>query len=74
MQSPNIADSFEFGDYNGMSAVLGQVLGIYTDNRDETGGTAESVDVYVAGTPLASWIFGDGFESGDTGQWSATVP
>lgn len=53
--SPNIADSFELGDYNGLDVVMNDLITIFTDNRDESGGTAESVDVYaaglVAGTP-----------------------
>ncbi|HVF35016.1 MAG TPA: PKD domain-containing protein, partial [Candidatus Saccharimonadia bacterium] len=47
--SKNITDTFEWGDYNGMDMVLNDIMAIYTDNRDETGGTAESVDVYVKG-------------------------
>ena len=47
--SPNISDSFEFGDYNGMDMVLDQVIAIYTDNRDEAGGSAQSKDAYAAG-------------------------
>jgi PKD repeat protein len=47
--SKNITDSFEWGDYNGMDMVMNDIMAIYTDNRDETGGTAESVDVYVKG-------------------------
>lgn len=52
--SPNITDSFEFGDYNGADIVLDQLIGIWTDNRDESGGTAQSVDVYAAGIPPGS--------------------
>ncbi len=47
--SVNITDSFEWGDYNGMDMVLNDIMAIYTDNRDESGGTAQSVDVYVKG-------------------------
>ncbi|MDZ4811465.1 MAG: PKD domain-containing protein [Pseudomonadota bacterium] len=47
--SKNIGDSFEWGDYNGMDMQLNDIMAIYTDNRDETGGTAESVDAYVKG-------------------------
>ncbi len=46
--SPNINDSFEWGDYNGMDLVLDNIISIYTDNRDETGGSAQSIDVYAA--------------------------
>ncbi|MEM8996105.1 MAG: DNRLRE domain-containing protein [Acidobacteriota bacterium] len=47
--SPNIADSFEWGDYNGLDAVLSDVIAIYTDNRSETGGGGDSIDIYAAG-------------------------
>jgi len=50
-QSPNIGDSFEFGDYNGLDAVMSDLIAIYTDNRNEGGGGADSVDVYAAGIP-----------------------
>ena len=48
-QSPNIADSFEFGDYNNLDIVLNDLISVYTDNRDESGGSGDSVDVYAAG-------------------------
>ncbi len=51
-QSPNIADGFEFGDYNGMDIVLQDLIAIYTDNRNEGGGGGDSVDVYAAGIPV----------------------
>lgn len=49
VQSPNITDGFEWGDYNGLDIVLQNLIAIYTDNRDESGGTAQSVDVYGIG-------------------------
>ncbi len=51
-QSPNIADSFEFGDYNGLDIVMSDLIAIYTDNRAEGGGGGDSVDVYAAGIPV----------------------
>ncbi len=51
-QSPNIGDSFEYGDYNGLDAVLSDLIAIYTDNRNEGGGGGDSVDVYAAGIPV----------------------
>ena len=51
--SRNIINAFEFGDYNGLDIVGNQLLGSFTDNRDESGGTAQSVDVYAAGRVLA---------------------
>ncbi|MCP3962004.1 MAG: exo-alpha-sialidase [bacterium] len=51
-QSPNIGDSFEFGDYNGMDIVMQDMVAIYTDNRNEGGGGGDSVDVYAAGIPV----------------------
>ncbi len=47
--SPNINDSFEFGDYNGLAATLDSVIAVYTDNRQEQGGGGDSVDVYASG-------------------------
>lgn len=47
--SPNIADGFEFGDYNGLDIVGNDLIAIFTDNRSETGGTGDSIDVYGAG-------------------------
>jgi PKD repeat protein len=47
--SRNISDTFEWGDYNGMDAAINDIMAIYTDNRDESGGTAQSVDVYTIG-------------------------
>ena len=52
VQSPNIADSFEFGDYNGLDAGSLGLLSIFTDNRDESDGSGNSVDVYTASTLL----------------------
>ena len=48
-QSPNIGDSFEFGDYNGLDVVMNDLIAIYTDNRNEGGGGGDSIDVYAAG-------------------------
>jgi hypothetical protein len=56
--SPSINDSFEFGDYNGLDAVLDSVIAIFTDNRDESGGSAKSVDVYASG--IAAPVSGAG--------------
>jgi len=50
--SPEIEDGFEFGDYNGLDSVLDNIIAIYTDNRNEGGGGADSVDVYALGVPL----------------------
>jgi hypothetical protein len=72
-QSPNITDSFEFGDYNNLDILMASAIAIYTDNRHESGGTGNSVDVYAAGVDLST-LFADGFESGDTTAWSATIP
>ena len=47
--SPNIADGFEYGDYNGLSMVMNDLMAIYTDNRSESGGGGDSIDVYSAG-------------------------
>jgi hypothetical protein len=47
--SPDIGDTFEFGDYNGLAATMDGVIAIFTDNRNEAGGGADSVDIYAAG-------------------------
>jgi hypothetical protein len=53
--SLNISDGFEWGDYNGLDVVMNDLITIFTDNRSESGGSGDSVDVYaaglVAGTP-----------------------
>lgn len=60
-QSPNLSDGFEFGDYNGLDIVASNLIAIYTDNRDESGGTAASKDAYGIGiTPGSSGSGGAG--------------
>ncbi|MEM8960326.1 MAG: sialidase family protein [Acidobacteriota bacterium] len=74
--SPRVTtSSFEFGDYNGLHIVDGNLIGVFTDNRDENGGSAQSRDIYAAGVTGLSLeeIFADSFESGDTTAWSSTV-
>ena len=46
--SPNITDTFEFGDYNGLDAAANQLVAVWTDNRDEDGGGGNDIDVYAA--------------------------
>ncbi|MEO0425219.1 MAG: hypothetical protein AAF184_22980, partial [Pseudomonadota bacterium] len=50
--SPKINDGFEFGDYNGLAVTMDNIIAIFTDNRSETGGGGNSVDIYVAGTAV----------------------
>ncbi|MEM8932881.1 MAG: sialidase family protein [Acidobacteriota bacterium] len=67
-------DDFEWGDYNGMDLVMNQLIGIYTDNRNEGGGGGDSVDAYVVGTVTfgdLTTIFSDGFDLGNTDAWSS---
>jgi Bacterial Ig domain len=47
--SPQIDTGFEWGDYNGLDVVGSQLITIFTDNRNESGGGTDSVDVYAAG-------------------------
>jgi hypothetical protein len=49
--SPHIEDSFQWGDYNGLDVLGSQVIGIFTDNRNESSGTSDSVDVYATAAP-----------------------
>ncbi len=52
--SPHIEDSFQWGDYNGLDVLGSQVLGIFTDNRNESSGTADSIDVYATSAPAGT--------------------
>jgi hypothetical protein len=47
--SPQIDTGFEWGDYNGLDVIGQQLVGVYTDNRNEAGGATDSVDVYAVG-------------------------
>ena len=69
--SQKINDGFEWGDYNGLDAVLDRVMAVYTDNRSEEGGGGDSIDIYSIGFTVESEtpIFADGFESGDVSAW-----
>jgi subtilisin-like proprotein convertase family protein len=49
--SPHIEDTFQWGDYNGLDVLGSQVIGVFTDNRNEGGLAADSVDVYAAAPP-----------------------
>ncbi len=66
VQSPNISDGFEWGDYNGLDIVLSNLIAIYTDNRNETG-VGDSPDVYGIGiTPGGAAVCGNGtIEAGE---------
>ncbi len=52
VMSPQIDDTFEWGDYNGLDVVGNQLIAIFTDNRHETGGSADSIDVYASGITI----------------------
>jgi len=68
--SPAPGDSFQFGDYSGLDVAMNRLIGVYTDNRDESGGGAQSKDIYAIGQEAEEVLFADGFESGDTSAWS----
>ncbi len=80
--SPNISDSFEWGDYNGLDITATKVLPIWTDNRTETQ-RVDSVDVYTAhltnetGTPdfylAASGLTQDACAPGSVADIPVTV-
>jgi hypothetical protein len=73
--SPHIGDFFQFGDYNGLDVVMSELIAVFTDNRNEGGGTSDSVDIYAAGRVLVdSGIFADDFETGNLGRWSSSLP
>ncbi|HEX9733784.1 MAG TPA: choice-of-anchor J domain-containing protein [Thermoanaerobaculia bacterium] len=63
--SPKIDDSFELGDYNGLDAVMSDVIAVFTDNRPEGGGGGDSVDVYAAGFSVDPGDGGGGDDGGD---------
>lgn len=75
--SPNISDSFEWGDYNGLDAIGAKVLPIWTDNRSET--KLDSIDVYTADgqlcTPptVAFTITPNPAQAGQTVSFDSTV-
>ncbi len=52
VMSPQIDDGFEWGDYNGLDVVGNQLIAIFTDNRNESGGSADSIDVYASGITI----------------------
>ncbi len=71
MTSPNITTGFEWGDYNGLDVVMNDLIAIFTDNRNESGGGGNSVNVYAHGQSAnAGLIFTDGLESGDISAWN----
>jgi hypothetical protein len=63
--TPKPGDTFEWGDYNGMDMQLQKAVGIFTDNRAETG-AGDSVDAYstrdFAVTGPVDRIWYSGFE------------
>ena len=67
VSSPFINDLYEFGDYNGLDAVGGDLLASFTDNRSEGGGTGDSVDVYAARIARGGGATGAGRLYGDRG-------
>ena len=76
--SPNINDSFEFGDYNGLAATLDHVVAAFTDNRNESGGGGNSVDIYAAGrmigggTPTYTLQDTSPAQAGAVNSWTTT--
>ena len=61
--SPTTTAANQFGDYNGATSLLdGRKLAIFTDMRPEGSATANSQDVYTAGTAPAAGIAGFPFD------------
>jgi|GEM_PF-3997377 len=50
--SPTPGDGFDFGDYNGVSITMSQLIAAFADNRDG------SVDMWAAGTEIGGPAFG----------------
>ncbi|MEM6335451.1 MAG: sialidase family protein [Bacteroidota bacterium] len=46
--SPNLTDTFEFGDYNGLDILGNNLITVFTDNRKEGSETGNSQDIYSA--------------------------
>ena len=67
-------DAFQFGDYNGLAVLAGQAVATFSDNRNENGGSGDSVDIYAAAFSVGEPVFSDGFEGGDMSAWSSSVP
>ena len=65
--SPFIHDLFEFGDYNGLDLRGNTMIASFTDNRSESGGTGDSVDVYAAQVVPGGGAAGAGRLYGDRG-------
>ncbi|MCU0229952.1 MAG: hypothetical protein MUC67_01100 [Acidobacteria bacterium] len=65
--SPFINDLFEFGDYNGLDHGGNTLLASFTDNRSESGGSGDSVDVYAARIAPGGGAAGAGRLYGDRG-------
>ncbi|MFN7967566.1 MAG: sialidase family protein [Acidobacteriota bacterium] len=65
--SPMIQDVFEFGDYNGLDIVMNSLIASFTDNRNESGGSLESVDIYASGIASGGTAPGAGRIPGDRG-------
>jgi hypothetical protein len=69
INTPKPADTFEWGDYNGMDMAFTKAIGIFTDNRDEGDGSGVSVDAYaardfaVSGALPEPVLFKNGFEN-----------
>lgn len=47
-QSDKISDTFEWGDYNGMTLVENKIMPIWTDNRPDNDRGTSDIDVYIA--------------------------
>jgi len=56
--------------YGWAVAVDGDTILVGAPNNDDTGESSDSAYVFTANCD----IFSDGFESGDTWAWSATMP
>ncbi len=65
--SPYIDGRGKFGAYSGLDIVMDDLVAIFTDNRNEEGGTGDSVDVYVAGITPGGTSTGAGRIPGSQG-------
>jgi hypothetical protein len=75
--SPQIDTNFEWGDYNGLDVVGSQLISVFTDNRNESGGAADSQDIYATGFTIGDstpYLFENYLGWGDLGQCGYGAP
>jgi hypothetical protein len=62
----------EWGDHNGLSATPRGIIATWTDYREGNTSYPRAGSAYAGRVGLV--LFADGFESGDSSEWSTTIP